>query len=194
MSKPFDVVLKTLVEAGPQSWPAVVGLPTGPVTGPYADVSAISGAADKVLRVDAEPRYLLHLDFYAGHDTAYAPKKLRWYNAVLDARHGLLVHSVVVVLRPESDSPQLTGELVRRFPERPPHVVFRYDVVRVWQTPVETFLGGSLGLLPLAPVSAVSQAELPGVIEQMKQRLSGRKARALAGELWASTFVLLGLK
>lgn len=193
-NKPFDVVLKALVEADPGGWPEVLGLPQAPLTVIDADVSAVGGSADKVLRVDSDPPYLLHLDFYAGHDTAQAPKKLRWYNAVLDVRHDRLVRSVAVVLRREADSPQLTGELVRAFPGRPPHVVFRYDVLRVWQTPAETFLRGSLSLLPLAPVGAVPERELPGVIDQMKQRLGRRQARALAGELWTATFVLLGMK
>src|SRR5262249_47987107 len=33
-----------------------------------------------------------------------------------------------------------------------------------------------------------------GVIEQMKQRLSRPKARAVAPEMWTATFVLLGLR
>jgi hypothetical protein len=194
MNKPFDVVLKVLVEAGPEGWPEVLGLPQGPSTVIDADVSAISGAADKVLRIDAAPPSLLHLDFFAGHDTARAATKLRWYNAVLDHRHDVMVHSVAVLLRPKADSPRLTGELVRGFPNQPPHVVFRYDVLRVWLEPPETFLTGSLGPLPLAPVSAVTEQQLPGVIERMKKRLRTPSARALAGELWTATWILLGLR
>jgi predicted transposase YdaD len=194
MSKPFDAILKVLVETGPEGWPRVLGLPVGPATVIDADVSTVSGAADKVLRVETDPPYLLHLDFFAGHDTARAPTKLRWYNAVLDHRHDVPVQSVAVLLRPEADSPRLSGELVRGFPDQPPHVVFRYGVLRVWRQPPETFLTGSLGLLPLAPVSAASEQQLPNVIEQMKRRLSHRGARPLAGELWAATWVLLGLR
>jgi hypothetical protein len=194
MNKPFDVVLKVMVEAGPEGWPAVLHLPRGRSTVIDADVAAISGAADKVLRIEAQPPYVLHLEFFAGHDTARAAVKLLWYNAVLDQRHDLPVRSVAVLLRPEADSPQLTGELVRGLSDHLPHVVFRYDVLRVWQQPPETFLTGSLGLLPLAPVSAVTAEQLPSVIEQMKHRLSQRRARALAGELWTATWVLLGMR
>jgi predicted transposase YdaD len=194
MNKPFDVVLKVMVEAGPEGWPAVLNLPQGPLTVLDADVAALSGAADKVLHVATDPPYVLHLEFFAGHDTARAPTKLRWYNAVLDQRHDVPVHSVAVLLRPESDSPRLTGELVRRLPQLAPHVVFRYGVLRVWQQPPERFLSGSLGLLPLAPVSAVTEQQLPDVIEQMKTRLRKRSARALAGELWTATWILLGLR
>src|SRR5206468_7896545 len=50
-----------------------------------------------------------------------------------------------------------------------------------------------LGTLPLAPISAVREAELPGIIERMNERLSKRQARRLAPQLWASTYILLGL-
>jgi predicted transposase YdaD len=63
----------------------------------------------------------------------------------------------------------------------------------VWQLPVERLLAGGLGTLPLAPISAVAEAELPGVIERMRQRLRGR-SRAHASKLWTATYVLLGLR
>ena len=74
MDKPYDVVLKTLVEVGPAGWPKAVHLPTAPVDVVDADIATLSGAVDKVLRVRTDPPYLLHLDFYAGHDTARAPR------------------------------------------------------------------------------------------------------------------------
>jgi predicted transposase YdaD len=194
MTKALDVVLKTLVEIGPESWPAVVGMPEAPVQVIDADVSALGGAADKVLRVAADPPYLLHLEFFSGHDTVRAAKRLRRYNAVLDERHDLLVQSVAVLLRPEADSPQLTGELLRRFAGREPHVVFRYEVLRVWRVPAATFLNGSEGLWPLAPIGDVAVEDVPAVIDQMKQRLGKRKLRELSSELWTATFILLGMK
>ena len=42
------------------------------------------------------------------------------------------------------------------------------------QLPPGPFLTGGLALLPLAPISAVTEAELPGIIKEMSQRLSGR--------------------
>jgi len=68
---------------------------------------------------------------------------------------------------------------------------FHYGVTRVWQLPVEAVLTGGLGALPLAPVSDVERSALPDVIRRMKARL--RRAEH-ARELWAATYVLLGLR
>ena len=52
--------------------------------------------------------------------------------------------------------------------------------------PVQQILAGGVGTLPLAPISAVTEAQLPGIIEQMKQRLSRRPVRGRAASLWAA--------
>jgi predicted transposase YdaD len=191
MAREYDPTVKALVEVEPASWLPLDGRPPAPVTVLDPDVSALlSGAADKFLRVHADPEYVLHLDFQSGHDSAQLPPRLRLYNAVADYRTGLPVRSVAVVLRPEADSPQLTGRLVRQLPGERPHVLFRYGVIRVWRLPVERLLAGGLGTLPLAPISKVSESQLPGVIGRMKERLLGEQR---ATELWTATRVLMGL-
>jgi predicted transposase YdaD len=160
-----------------------------------ADVATvISGAADQVLHVYDDPPYLLHLDFQAGHDSAVLPPRLKLYNSALDYRHDLPVLSAAVLLRPEADSPQLTGLLTRGFPGEEPLATLRYEIIRVWEVPVERFLSGGLSTLPLAPVSAVSRQALPGIIRRMDERLSQPRARRQAPDLWAATFTLLGLR
>src|SRR5438876_10973202 len=110
MSKDFDPTLKVLVETSPADWLALVGRPPAPVSVIDADVATvISAAADKFLHVHADPEYVLHLDFQSGHDSASLPSRLRLYNTAADYRTGLVVRSVAVLLRPEADSPQLTG-------------------------------------------------------------------------------------
>lgn len=99
-----------------------------------------------------------------------------------------------MLLRPESDSPQLTGVYRRGFPGEEPYVTFRYAVVRVWQLPPEPLLSGGLALLPLAPVSDVTEAELPGIIQRMEQRLSRRSGRKMAPLVWGAAYILLGLR
>lgn len=157
-----------------------------------ADVSTVSGAADKVLRVLSPPEWIMHLEFQAGPDTTL-PRRTHCYNALLEDRHGLPVRSVLVLLRPESNLSNLTGLYQRQFPDEPPYLTIHYQVVRVWQLPVETLLAGGLGTLPLAPISAVAQADLPRVIERIKKRLR-RRSRAEAGSLWTATYVLMGLR
>jgi predicted transposase YdaD len=192
MAKPDDAMLKVLVETEPESWLALAGRPPAPARVLDTDISAtVSGTADKVLLVQAPTEYLVHLDFQSGHDSADLPSRLRLYNVVLEDRHELPVWSVAVVLRPEADSPRLTGILESGFPGEPPIHTFRYGVVRVSQLPVDQLLDGGLGTLPLAPVSDVSPASLSRVIRKIKARLGSiEKAR----DLWAATYVLLGLR
>jgi predicted transposase YdaD len=193
-SKPYDPTLKELVETDPESWPALLGRPTGPTAVIDADIATVSGAADKVLRVAADPPYLLHLEFVVGHDSAELPCKLHVRNGLLEARHGMHVRSGAVLLCPPADSPQLTGVYERRFSDEEPYLTFRYQVVRVWQLAPGPLLTGGLALLPLAPISAVTEAELPGIIEQMGQRLRGRRGRKQAQVIWAAAYILLGLR
>jgi predicted transposase YdaD len=193
-SKPFDPIFKALVEAGPDDWPVFVGLPAAPTEVIDADIATVSGAADKVLHVRAQTPYLLHLEFQAGHDTAALPELLHLRATLLEHRHGLLVRSVAVLLRPEADSPVMTGERRLGFPGEESYDIFRYSVVRVWQVPASPLLAGGLGTLPLAPISAVTEQELPGIIERMEARLGRRSATGLAGQLWSAAYILMGLR
>jgi predicted transposase YdaD len=192
-AKTFDPTLKALVEYGPRDWLALVGGPRARATIIDADIATVSGAADKVIHVGGEPPYLLHLEFVSGHDSATLPGSLNVRNVLLEDRHGLPVRSVAVLLRPESDSPQLSGVRLRSFPGEEPYNVFRYDVIRVWQLPAERLLAGGFWTLPLAPISAVTEADLPGIIQRMEERV-GRRARGRAPAFWAATFILMGLR
>ncbi len=193
-AKLFDPTLKELVEAEPEAWPTLLGQPAAPTKVIDADIATVSGAADKVLRVAADPPYLLHLEFVSGHDGATLPPKLLVRNGLLGNRHDMRVRSAVVLLHPGADSLQLTGVYERGFPGEGPYLTFRYQVVRVWQLSPEPLLKGPLPLLALAPISAVTEADLPGIIQRMEQRLSSRHARKLAPTVWTSANFLLGLR
>jgi predicted transposase YdaD len=192
--KPYDPAIKALVETVPEDWPVLLGLPRAPTTVRDADIATVSGAADKVLHVRAATPYLLHLEFETGHHAVDLPHLLHLRHTLLEHRHDLLVRSVAILLRPEADSRALTGVRRRGFPGEEDHDVFRYQVIRVWQLPAETLLAGGLGTLPLAPISAVTEADLPAIIERMKGRLGRRSVRALATDLWAATYILMGIR
>lgn len=83
---------------------------------------------------------------------------------------------------------------MRGFPGEETYLTFRYQVMRVWQLPPEPLLTGGLALLSLAPISAVTEAELPGIIQRMEKRLSQRRVRKQASLVWASAYILLGLR
>ena len=194
MRTPSDPIIKTLVETTPEDWPTLLGQPPAPVTVIDADIATISGAADKVLRVAGEPPYLLHLEFQSGHDAVEVPGELHLRATLLEKRHGLRVRAVGVLLRPEADSPQLTGVRQVGFPGEEAYDIFHYRVLRIWQVPPDQLLAGGIGLLPLAPISAVTEPELPRIIQKLKGRLEQRGARPLAPQLWSATYVLLGLR
>ncbi len=64
--------------------------------------------------------------------------------------------SLLVLLHPGADSPQLTGLYERGFPGEPADVVLRYRVLRVWTVAPEQWLAGGLGLVPLAMLADTS--------------------------------------
>ncbi|HMC90714.1 MAG TPA: hypothetical protein VKI17_14250 [Gemmataceae bacterium] len=193
-AKSFDPTFKALVESCPADWTTFAGQPSAPTEVIDADIATVSGAADKVLCVRATAPYLLHLEFVSGHDAARLPRTLQLRNLLLEDRHDLPVRTVVVLLRPEADSPALSGVRTRGVEGEEAYAWFRYQVIRVWQLPVERLLAGGVGTLPLAPISAVTEAELPGIIKRMEERLEQRSHRGRAESLWAATYILMGLR
>ncbi len=194
MSKPYDATLKAMLEASPADWPRLAGFRVGRAEVIDADVSTVSAATDKVLRLHGETDGVMHFDFQASHD-AGLPLRVHTYNALLENRHGLPVHSVVVLLRPQADLRMITGQYERFFPGgAEPYLTFRYQVIRVWQLPAERLLAGGLGTLPLAPIGAVTESELPGVIDRLKEKLTAPRYRKAAGTLWTAVDVLMGLR
>jgi predicted transposase YdaD len=158
-----------------------------------ADVSTVTAAADKVLRVhDPDPR-LVHLELQAGRDVHLPQRTLR-YNVLLDYRHDLPVESVVVLLHPEADGAELTGVLQRRRPDGQSYLEFHYQVVRVWQQPVTALLAGGLATLPLAPLSDLAGETLATVLRRIDERVQREAPPAQADMLRAATFVLAGLR
>jgi hypothetical protein len=192
MERRFDATLKCLLEDAPEDWPRLLGIADRHVRVIDADISTISGAADKVLRLRGPPSAILHFEFQSGPDGSI-PCDLNVYNSVLEKRHGLPVRSVLILLSPRADLAVINGDYRRHLPgEATPYRTLRYDVVRVWKLSVTPLLGGGLGTLPLAPISAVTAAELPGVLGQMKRRLAKHQDRGRVGRLWTAVCVLLG--
>jgi hypothetical protein len=66
--------------------------------------------------------------------------------------------------------------------------------MRVWEVAAARFLEGPVGGLPLAPISAITEAELPGVVGRMKERLGQGVPPAQVEEVWTAATVLMGLR
>ncbi len=194
MSHPIDASVKHLVTEWLPDWLPLSGRPAdGPVEVIDADLSTVTAQADKVLRVGGDPPWLLHLELQSYRDPELAVR-VHHYNALLEYRHGAPVWSVVVVLNRPADHAALTGVFERGFPGELPYRMFRYQVVRVWQMPPETFLTGGLGTLPLAPLSDVAEGDLPGVVRRMEERIKVEMPEADRGPVWTATGVLMGLR
>jgi hypothetical protein len=113
---------------------------------------------------------------------------------LLVRQYELPVRTVIVLLRPAADGPELTGLFEQSFPGRGPNLRFWYDVIRIWQEPPEALLTAGLSVLPLAPVSNVAPDQLEAVVTGVAERLKREADPELMTLLWAATRVLMGLR
>ena len=194
MSKLFDATLKHLTEEYPQDWARLVGFPeSAPVTVIEADLSTVTAAADKVLRVDDPDPWLLHLEFQASYDARLSHRLLQ-YNVLFEVRHALPVRSVAILLCPKADGKAMTGHMQVKLPHGKPYLEFEYDVIRLWQLRPETILAGGVGTLPLMPLTRVARPDLPRLIREMGRRFGRQAGQAEIDTLWTATYVLMGLE
>jgi hypothetical protein len=135
----------------------------------------------------------VHVEFLSGRHTNYPPQAV-WYNVLLHHRHQLPVWTVLILLRPEADGPELTGAYESEVPRCGKNLWFRYEVIRVWLESPERFLRSGLPLLPLAPVSNVADEGMLDVLRAVASRLQDEAGSELKDTLWAMTAVLLGLR
>ncbi len=189
----FDVSAKELIWDDPAAWLERLGHhPAGPVEVIDSDITTVSASADKVIRVDAPESYLVNIELQSSHESTLA--RTLWYRQVaLDYRHDLPVLTVLILLRKEANSPGLSGLYERALPDGRRVNRYDYDVVRLWKEEPESFLNAGVGLVPLAPLTNVSEPELPGLIARMSERIN-REPRFRAEKLWTSTYLLMGLR
>jgi predicted transposase YdaD len=196
MSKKYDVTTRTLYEPKPAEWLTFLSLPfpdPGLLQVLDSNVSTLSAEVDRAVRVGGPEPYIVHTEFFSARKVDLQ-ERVFWYNTVLGEKHKLTAWSVIVLLRPASDGPELTGVYEKSVPGRGVSTVFRYDVVRVWLEPPENLLGAGLSLLPLAPVSNVAPDQLEAVLTEVAERLKREADPELMEMLWTATTVLLGLR
>ncbi|WP_309716802.1 hypothetical protein [Armatimonas sp.] len=193
MPKPFDASTKFLIELAPEDWLRFLKLPIGPSEMIETDLSTITAAGDRILRVNTVPPYGLHVEFQAGPDDELE-ERVWEYNVLYTRRLKLPVETTLVLLRPFGNHKKLTGRFQVVGPAGRRVHDFPYEVVRVWELPPEVFLEGGSGLLPLAPVAKVSRAEVPQVVQAVNERLERNHKPSEAEQLRTATFVLMGLK
>jgi predicted transposase YdaD len=148
--------------------------------------------ADKVFRIDEPEPWLLHLELQVSYDAAL-PGRMLLYSVLLSHRHSLPVRSVAILLRPKSDGPAMSGSIRHSIPSSEPYLEFRYETLRLWQLPVDSIMAAGVGALPLAPLAAGAAVRLEDVIDRMDHRIRADVQSAEVADLWAATYVLLGL-
>lgn len=196
VSKPFDATTKFLVETDPIAWLQLAGLlgegdPQPVVEVVDADLSTITAAADRVIRVTRPDESINHLEFQAHYDT-HQDERVHWYHVALRYEMGVPVRSAVFLLRRAADGPAIRGEVFEEDGEH--RLIFRYRVIRLWQIAVEEVLSGGLGVLPLALLANLADAEPAEVIQRMEERIVQEAPPQRARELWTATYVLMGLR
>jgi predicted transposase YdaD len=194
MSKPYDASLKDLLTRHPEDWvPFVSDRVPDRVEIVDTDLSKVSAATDKLIRVFDPDPWLLQLDLQSSylHDLN---SRTHWYNATIGYKEGLPVISLVVLLHRRADSPRWTGQYEQCGPRGDRYLEFRYRVIRAWELPLERVLTGGIGLVPLAVITDEAQSQLPAVVSRIGSRFTREADHSTAADLWAITATLAGLR
>lgn len=189
----WDVSAKELILDEPTTCVDHYGVGrAGPVSVIDSEITTLTASADKVLRIDGPVPYLLDLEPHSYHDADIV--RTLWYRQVaLDYRHKLPVLTVLILLHKGANSPNLTGRYERQLPDGSTTNCYNYRVVRLWEEDPESYLAGGVNLVPLAPLTNVSEGELPEVIDRMAERINP-EPRPRAEKLWAATYLLMGVR
>jgi hypothetical protein len=197
MPHPFDATLKDLFAQAPADPREPFRLPEfEPARTLNVDLSTISAATDLAIGFGEPLQEIADLNFQSGPDPKVVPRLLL-YNAALHMKFNVPVRSILVLLRAKAATPGLTDKLTYTSGDK--RVSFEYDLIRLWEEPVDRFLEGGVGLLPLAPLCKVSgemtlQQSLRNVIRAIDRRLAAIPDHAKAVRLMTATFILTALR
>lgn len=196
MKKAFDPTTRKLVDMGPADWLQFLHVP---VAHPErvrlldSNLSTVTAEADRVIWVGEPEPWIELIELQAGRDLEL-PERLHWYSTLLRRARRVPVHSTILLLRPAADGPDLTGVFEQEDRQGVVYDWFRYNVVGIWQRPVEEVLAAGLPVLPLAPVAKVEPEQVPGVLLAISDRLARETNPEQAALLWNATRILMGLR
>ncbi len=196
MAKDVDTILRNMTEARPAEWNAFAG---GHATDPNrvrvidSNISTALFEADRVLLVEDPVPWIHNIEIQATRDKVL-DERLHVYSALLRYRHRMPVRTTVVLLKKDADRRGLSGELEQRHPDGEIYDQFRYNVIRIWEQPVERILAAGLTILPLAPIARVKRDRLREVLAAVAERLRREATPEQVRDLWGSTAALMGLR
>jgi hypothetical protein len=199
MPKPFDATLKDLAGLDPVRFLAEFDTPPAlPVRLLNVDLSTVTAATDIAFGLGDPLQEIVHLDAQAGPD-ADKHLDLLAYNALLHRQYRVPVHSILLLLRPQAQHSNQTGEI--RYSARPDRgkMEYGYEIVRVWQRPAEALLASGLATLPLAtlgqmPAGVSVEDGMRRVVDGIVQRLQQEGKPELTYRLLTASLVLGGLR
>ena len=200
MPLPFDATVKDLAQVSPRGLLATFA--AAPSTLPVAllnvDLSTVTTAADLVFGLGDPLLEIIHLDFQASA-SATKHADILVYNSLLHRKYLVPVHSIVILLRSKAAHPSLHGTVA--YAPRPPRgkMDFAFEVVRLWERPVEDLLTVDVASLPLAPLGRLPRGTkletgLAGVIKKLIERLQYEAPPEQVRRLLTAAFVLTGLR
>jgi predicted transposase YdaD len=190
---PYDVSTKELVWAGPDAWLVRLGIPRpGPVDVIDSDITVLTAAADKVIKVGGSEPFLVNLEFQSSHKSDLI-ETLWFRQAALYHRHKLPVLTVLFLLRREANSPSLKGTFKILMPHGFRTNLYNYRIVRLWKEDPDSYLTAGVNLVPLAPLANVPAKALPGMVRRMAARIN-TEPEPRASMLWTATYLLMGLR
>lgn len=195
MSKPYDATRQFLMQLLPSAWPAFLGITTdAPVVVINSNLSTVSSQADVVLRISEETPWLLHIEFQMGPEMLPVGRRFCRYNIQLDEAEDLPVWTEVIQLRRSADNPKLTGVYQRGLPSGLGYHEFRYGVTQVWEQSLQRILAQGPSIWPLAPLTDEATAQLPSVIQKLKELSDLQLPPDQRQDFWTATSVLLGAR
>jgi predicted transposase YdaD len=198
MPMPFDATMKGLVERFQGDYETMLDLGEGPLSPLNVDLSTITAATDVALGHGEPLDRIVDINFQSGPDELLDARVLL-YNVLLHYRFRVPVHSVLVLLRPIADGPHCGGKLCYEGRPQKGKIEFTYEVIRLWEQPVQRFLEGGLGTLPLATLCRLPEAvEEEQALESVVRTIAARLAREARPEdratLLTAAYVLIGLR
>jgi hypothetical protein len=199
MSKPFDATLKDMAGIDPGRFLAEIDTPpTLPVRLLNPDLSTVTAATDIVFGLGDPLQEVIHLDAQAGPD-ADKHRDLLAYHALLHRQYRVAVHSILLLLRRQAVLSTQTGNIAYAARPGKGKMDFGYEVIPLWERPVEALLASGLGTLPLAPLCRLPEGlsledGMRWVLSRVVERLDREGEPALVRRLLTATFVLMGLR
>jgi hypothetical protein len=199
MAMTFDATLKDMGRDSPRGFLTTFDQPpTGPVRLLNVDLSTVTALADLILGLGEPLEEVIHFDFQSSA-AAWKHADAMAYHALLFAHYHVPVHTVILLLRPAAAHSNMNGAI--RYAPRPGRgsMAFSYEIVRLWEWPVDVLLAADLGVTPLAvlgrlPEGLSLEEGLAAVAGRVVERLLNEAPPERAKKLLTDAFLLTGLR